>query len=61
MKEILGFKYNKQELDDDHICPNCGYELNLPVGMVTTNWFHTEHWDKYTCSKCNLEWKVTKK
>lgn len=61
MKEILGFKYNKQELNDDSKCPNCGYDLNLPVGMVTTNWFCTKHWDLYTCGKCNLQWRVSKK
>lgn len=60
MKEILGFKYNKQELEDDSKCPNCGYDLNIPVRTVTTSMFKTSFWDSYTCSKCNLQWRVKK-
>lgn len=56
MKEILGFK--KQYYNNDSVCPNCGYELNIPVREIVPTWFNFQSYDLYTCSRCNLQWRV---
>lgn len=55
-KEILGFKY--EEKNTDSICPNCGWELNIPLRVEKDSWFKYETWDEYTCSQCGLQWRI---
>ena len=57
MKEILGFK-NNNVFNDDRICPNCGWELNIPIREFQQTWISYKVYDKYTCSKCGLQWQV---
>lgn len=58
MKEIIGFK--KEDTNDDSVCPNCGWHINIPIGVEYTKLFKIERWNEYTCSKCGLQWKVNK-
>ena len=58
MKEIIGFK--NKSVNDDSVCPNCGWELNIPVREIETTWLSYRVCDNYTCSRCNLQWKVPK-
>ena len=59
MKEILGFK--REIKNDDSVCPNCGWELNLPIRVEKDSGFlnyKIEYWDEYTCEKCKMQWRI---
>lgn len=56
-KEIIGFKTNDDD-NYDSVCPNCGWELNIPLLTVKEGWFKIESWDEYTCSQCGLKWRI---
>lgn len=62
MKEILGFEppYVKT---NDHICPNCGWDLSIPLKVEDHSGFlglKITYYFQYTCSKCGLKWRIKK-